>query len=109
MLWLNEIVIEKMTALMGRTAPRDLYDFDYLTNNEGIELQDIYYEFQLKAEHKGHNPDEFIEKVTAKEKVFEKAWKKNLSHQIKNLQDFKEVWRNFHKQLRKFEKLSKGK
>lgn len=101
---LEEVVIEKMAALMGRTIPRDLYDFEYLTNNEGIELQDIFYEFQSKAKHKGHDPDEFIEKVTAKEKVFEKAWKDNLSHQIKDLQDFKEVWRNFNKQLRQFEK-----
>jgi len=103
---LEEVVIEKMAALMGRTIPRDLYDFEYLTNNEGIELQDIFFEYQSKAEHKGHNPDEFIEKVTAKKKVFEKAWIDNLSHQIKDLQDFKEVWRNFNKQLRKFEKCS---
>ena len=103
---LEEVVIEKMAALMGRTIPRDLYDFEYLTNNEGIELQDIFYEYQSKAEHKGHDPDEFIAKVTAKEKVFEKAWRENLRHQIKDLQDFKEVWRNFNKQLRKFEKCS---
>ena len=103
---LEEVVIEKMAALMGRTIPRDLYDFEYLTNNEGIELQDIFYEFQSKAEYKGHNPDEFIAKVTAKEKVFERAWRENLSQQIKDLQDFKEVWRNFNKQLRKFEKCS---
>lgn len=103
---LREVVIEKMAELMGRTIPRDLYDFEYLTNNEGIELQDIFYEYQSKAEHKGHNPDNFIEKVTSKEKVFEKAWKGNLSHQIKGLQDFKEAWRNFNKQLRKFEKCS---
>lgn len=103
---LEEVVIEKMAALMGRTIPRDLYDFEYLTNNEGIELQDIFYEYQSKAKHKGHNPDEFVAKVTAKEKAFEKAWNENLSHQIKDLQDFKEVWRNFNKQLRKFEKCS---
>jgi predicted nucleotidyltransferase component of viral defense system len=103
---LEEVVIEKMAALMGRTIPRDLYDFEYLTTNEGIELQDIFYEYQSKAKHKGHNPDEFVVKVTAKEKVLEKAWNENLSHQIKDLQDFKEVWRNFNKQLRKFEKCS---
>jgi predicted nucleotidyltransferase component of viral defense system len=55
---LKEIVLEKMAALMGRTVPRDLYDFEYLTNKEGIELQDIFYEYQSKAKHKGHNPDE---------------------------------------------------
>jgi hypothetical protein len=66
-------VIEKMTALMGRIIPRDLYDFGYLTNNEGIELQDIFYAYQSKAKIKGHNPDEFVSKITAKEKMFNKA------------------------------------
>lgn len=101
---LEEIVIEKMAALMGRTLPRDLYDFEYLTNTEGVELKDVYHEFQSKAEHKGHKPAEFILKVTGKEKVFEKAWTDNLSNQIKDLRKFKDVWRGFQKQLRKFEK-----
>jgi predicted nucleotidyltransferase component of viral defense system len=101
---LKEIVIEKMAALMGRTIPRDLYDIDYLTDKEGIELQDVFYEFQSKAEHKGHNPAEFVNKVTAKEQILEKAWVDNLSHQIKDLRKFKDVWRDFNKQLRKFEK-----
>jgi len=101
---LEEMVIEKMAALMGRTIPRDLYDFEYLTNTEGIELQDIFTEFQSKAKHKGQNPNEFVKKVTAKESVLEKAWTDNLSHQIKDLQKFKDVWREFNKQLRKFEK-----
>lgn len=101
---LEEIIIEKMTALMDRTIPRDLYDFEYVTNFEGIELQDIYSEFRAKAEHKGHNPDEFVEKVSEKEKILEKAWNDNLGYQIKDLQSFKDVWRNFQKQLRKFER-----
>jgi predicted nucleotidyltransferase component of viral defense system len=101
---LEEIVIEKMAALMGRTIPRDLYDFEYLTDTEGIELQDVFIEFQLKAEHKGQDPKEFVQKVTTKEKIFEKAWTNSLSHQIKDLRKFKDVWRDFNKQLRKFEK-----
>ncbi|MBA7551738.1 hypothetical protein ES705_44286 [subsurface metagenome] len=101
---LEEIVIEKMAALMGRTIPRDVYDFEYLTNTEGIELQDVFYEFQRKAEHKGHNPAEFVQKVTEKEQILEKAWTNNLSNQIKYLRKFKDVWRDFNKQLRKFEK-----
>jgi predicted nucleotidyltransferase component of viral defense system len=101
---LKEIVIEKMVALMGRTIPRDLYDFEYLTNTRGVELQDILYEFQQKAEHKGHNPAEFVQKVTEKEQILDKAWTKNLSHQIRGLRKFRDVWRDFNKQLRKFEK-----
>jgi UDP-N-acetylmuramyl tripeptide synthase len=96
----------EMKNLMKFRKKKEFSFWHYLTNNEGIELQDIFYEYQSKAKHKGHNPDEFVSKVTAKEKAFEKAWNGNLSHQIKDLQDFKEVWRNFNKQLRKFEKCS---
>lgn len=102
---LNEITIEKMAALIGRTVPRDLYDFEYLTNTEGVELQDIFYEFERKAKHKGHIPSEFIEKIAEKKKTLENAWKENLSHQIKELPKFKDVWRDFNKQLRKLEKI----
>ena len=49
---LEQVVIEKMVALMDRTIPRDLYDFEYLTNEEGIELQDVFYEYQSKAKPK---------------------------------------------------------
>ena len=90
---------------MGRTVPRDLYDFDYLTNIEGIEMQDVYYEFERKAAHKGHIPAEFIDKLTGKQKIYEKAWKDNLNHQIKDLPKFKDVWRRIGKQLRQFEKI----
>ncbi len=101
---LKEVVIEKMAALMGRTLPRDLYDFEYLINTEGVELQDVFYEFLRKAEHKGQDPSEFVEKITGKKKTFENAWKDNLSHQIKELPNFKDVWRDINKQLRKMEK-----
>ena len=89
---------------MGRTLPRDLYDFEYLTNTEGIELQEVFYEFERKAIHKGHNPSEFVKKVTEKQQILEKGWTENLSHQIKDLRKFKDVWRDFNKQLRIFEK-----
>jgi len=102
---LKEVVIEKMAALMDRTVPRDLYDFEYLTNTEGVQLQDVFYEFERKAEHKGHIPSEFVERVARKEKTFERLWETNLSHHIKQLSKFKDVWRAFNKQARMFEKI----
>ncbi len=91
---------------MGRTVPRDLYDFEYLTTAEGIELQDIFYEFRHKAEHKGLNPANFINKVTKKEKTFEKGWESNLKHQVKELPKFKDVWRSVSRQFRKLKKIT---
>ena len=102
---LKEVVIEKMAALMDRTVPRDLYDFEYLTNKEGVQLQDVFYEFQRKAKHKGHVPSEFVERVARKEKTLERLWETNLSHHIKELPKFKDIWRAFNKQVRMFEKI----
>ncbi len=93
---LYEIVVEKMAALMGRPVARDLYDFEYLTNTAGVQLQDIYYQFERKAKFKGHIPSEVIKKITGKKRTFEKAWRDNLSHQIKDLPKFKDVWRNLN-------------
>lgn len=102
---LEEIVIEKMTALMGRTEPRDLYDFDYLTTVEQIDVQTIFYEFERKAIHKGLTPEEFVEKVSGKEAVFQRFWNERLRHQIKNLPKFKDTWRSVGKQFRKMSKI----
>jgi len=71
---LEEVLIEKTTALMGRTIPRDLYDFFYLIEEEGIELQDVYIEFMRKVENKGHNPKDFMDKVMPKMKTFARDW-----------------------------------
>lgn len=92
---LEEILIEKTTALMGRTISRDLYDFDYLIEEEGVELQDVYIEFMRKAENKGHDPKEFMNKVIPKKKTFERDWHTSLGKQMNkiDLPDFKNLWR----------------
>ncbi|MBV6647022.1 MAG: nucleotidyl transferase AbiEii/AbiGii toxin family protein [Cyclobacteriaceae bacterium] len=102
---LEEVVIEKMAALMGRTEPRDLYDFDYLTAIEEIDLKDVYYEFERKAIHKGLVPAEFIEKVSGKEFILQRFWNERLQHQIKDLSKFKDIWRSVGKQFRKVGKI----
>lgn len=92
---LEEVLIEKSTALMGRTIPRDLYDFYYLIEIAGIELQDVYIEFIRKAENKGHSPREFMDKVMPKMKTFARDWTTSLAKQMTEdeLPDFKTLWR----------------
>ncbi len=92
---LKEVLVEKAVALMGRTVPRDLYDFHFLTAKEGLALKDVYIEFVTKAVHKGHNPKSFLEKVTAKEATYKRDWETSLAAQVKrqDLPEFKMVWR----------------
>lgn len=71
---LSEVLIEKMAALMGRTEPRDLFDFWYLTEIERLSVKDHKMEFERKAKNKKHNPAEFEQRVLAKEKNFKQGW-----------------------------------
>jgi predicted nucleotidyltransferase component of viral defense system len=90
---LAEVLIEKMTALMGRTEPRDLYDFWYLTEIERFEIADYLFEFQNKAQHKKHDPKKFLEKVLNKETAFKRDWEKKLASQIHDLPEYEKVFR----------------
>lgn len=75
---LGEVLIEKMTALMGRTEPRDLYDFWYLVEIERMKITDFLFEFQNKAQHKKQNSEKFMEKALSKEATFKRDWEKKL-------------------------------
>ena len=90
---LAEILIEKMAALMGRTEPRDLYDFWYLTEIERLKIKDYTILFNNKAKRKNQNPNNFAQKVLGKEVVFKKDWIKKLDSQIHNLPKYEDVCR----------------
>lgn len=103
---LKEVLIEKLVALMGRTIPRDLFDFNYLTEVCGMELHDVYIEFMIKAENKGHHPMKFIDKVAVKEGLFKRDWDTSLSKQMRkeDLPEFNTLWR---KAINQFKALMK--
>ena len=101
---LAEVVIEKMTAVMGRTIPRDLYDLWYLFDSEQMDIEDYYFEFERKAEHKGHNPKEFRTKLLAKEGKYQRDWETSLGDQIYDLPKFKDVMRELNKHFRLLDK-----
>lgn len=99
---LSEVLIEKMTAVMGRTIPRDIYDLWYLFEYEGMDLADHNIEFESKARNKGHDPTKFREKLENTEATYKRDWQISLGNQIPNLPDFKDVMRELNKHIRKF-------
>jgi predicted nucleotidyltransferase component of viral defense system len=90
---LQEILIEKMAALMGRTEPRDLYDFWHLTENERLDTGHVKPEFERKARNKGHDFRLFEQKVLEKEKNLSQAWQRKLENQVYDLPKFSDVFR----------------
>ena len=101
---LGEVIAEKMRSVMQRTAPRDIYDLWYLFEVEGQNIEDHIFAFQDKALYKGYDPNELIEIIEQKEKIFSKHWKDHLASQMKEIPDFNDVWRELGKHWRKFRK-----
>lgn len=97
---LTEILIEKMAALMGRSEPRDLYDFWYLTEVEGLDVRDVLPVFERKASNKGLSPSEFMAKTVAKELRFKRDWENKLRLQIHDLPPFDMVFREAKRHFR---------
>jgi uncharacterized protein len=98
---LEEVLIEKMCALMGRTQPRDLYDLWYLLEYDKMDIAYSWPEFERKAKNKGHTPSAFKDKVLAKINGFKGRWEGSLASQIKDLPDFDLMIREVNKHLRK--------
>lgn len=97
---LGEVLIEKMAALMGRTEPRDLYDFWYLTEVERLNIKEHAVSFYSKAKRKQHDPKMFAEKVLSKEKAFKRDWENKLSSQIHDLPQYETILREVKRHLK---------
>lgn len=97
---LAEVLIEKMTALMGRTEPRDLYDFWYLTEIEKLNIAEHIFSFTNKANHKKQDPKKFMEKVLNKETAFKRDWDKKLASQIHDLPPYDTIFRGAKRHLK---------
>ena len=85
---------------MGRTEPRDLYDFWYLTEIEGISPKEYGGEFNSKAKDKGQDTAQFVDKVLKKVAIFEKGWDAKIRNQINDLPKFDDLIRRSRKYLK---------
>lgn len=97
---LAEVLIEKMAALMGRTEPRDLYDFWYLTEIEKLNVVEHIAAFNNKAKRKKQDPKKCLEKVLKKEALFKRDWNKKLASQIHDLLPYDTIFRSAKKYLK---------
>lgn len=100
---IGEIISEKLRSLMQRTAPRDIYDLWYLFEIENEHLENYSFSFKEKASYMGYDPKSLVEVINQKKKTFEKHWKTHLANQMKDLPEFKDVWRELGKHWRKLQ------
>jgi len=100
---INEILAEKLCALMGRTEPRDLYDVWWLLEFTPVEAALLAHDFARKAEHKGHNPARIHSVLSSKESRFASQWETRLARQVVDLPHFEEVMRAVRRHVRQMQ------
>ncbi len=97
---LEEILVEKLCAIVGRTEPRDVYDIDFLFGQD-LDFLAIPNALIEKAEFKGINPNRLFESLEKKKPTLERMWETCLAHQVKDLPHLEEALRNLHRNLKK--------
>jgi uncharacterized protein len=97
---LEEVVIEKMCALIGRMQPRDLYDLWYLTDTQRVDLGFCHPAFERKARHKAYDPARFKTALDSKLPQYKARWQGSLTDQMRDLPDFDQAVRELNKHFR---------
>jgi len=95
---LEEIIADKLIAISYiHTYPRnrDLYDVWYITKNAEVDWSKVKDTYLAKCRFREINP-ELIKDIDEDHlKCFSSYWEVQLSHQLSNLPDFKEVGKDF--------------
>lgn len=97
---LEEILTEKLCALLGRTEPRDLYDVYCLFEWRDVDLTFLPANFAAKCEHKGQDPRRLGKVLADKAGTFGKLWTSRLAVQVTELPDLNEVLRAVQRHVR---------
>ncbi len=97
---LEEILIEKLCALIGRTEPRDLYDVYSLFKQDDADLSFVPANFAAKCRHKGQDPAQLAQVLTGKARIFDRLWTSRLAMQVTDLPELNEVLRLVRQHLR---------
>ena len=95
---LDEIMAEKIRSLFQRTRPRDLYDVWFLGNrvDKEVVLEILPNKFSSKGVERS------IRDLEGRKEDFRSAWVRSLSHQLRPLPEFDEVFSAVVEELKKF-------
>lgn len=97
---LQEIVMEKLCAILSRTEPRDVYDLHFLVQRADIDLGAIPSAFVEKACSKGVDASRLREALERKKPALARMWETRLRHQVPELPHLEQVLRELNRKLK---------
>lgn len=98
---LEEILVEKLCALIGRTEPRDLYDAHYLLSLGELDYHLVLDGFKRKAEKKGIDPYRLAAVLRDREPTIARLWQNRLALQVDDLPHLERVLREIRQAIRR--------
>lgn len=98
---LEEVLVEKLRAVIQRMQARDFYDIWYLLEHHQMEVAYLLNEFSAKCAAKGLNASDFPDRLTARLPQYKSRWILSMNEQIHNLPDFEQVVREVQRHLKK--------
>lgn len=97
---LEEILTEKLCALMTRRLARDLYDVHQLLESGEVDTEFLLEGFREKYEHKGEEASRLPSVLVQDAAKFESGWETGLADQMRELPDFSTVMRHVRRDVR---------
>lgn len=79
---LEEVMAEKLSAILGRTEPRDLFDIHYLLTHRLVDMDAVLFKLGEKMHPKGLDPSELEHVLKRKQKSLSRLWEPRLRGQV---------------------------
>jgi predicted nucleotidyltransferase component of viral defense system len=96
----EEILAEKLCALLGRTEPRDLYDVHYILEHSLADARAVGQRVDEKMAHNNVARSELENVLARKQETFRKLWEPRLQGQMPDLPHLDAVIRETNRWLR---------
>jgi len=97
----EEILTEKLCALLGRTEPRDLYDVHYMLSYHLADAEAVSFRLAEKMAHKRLDPAALGDVLSRKQSTFRRLWDPRLRGQTPDLPHLDTVIRETNRWLRR--------
>ena len=99
---LEEVLTEKLCALIGRTEPRDLYDLHYLFDFGHLDYRAVADAFPIKAQSKDVDKRKLKQVLQERQPTIAKLWENRLAHQVDDLPHLEAVIRKTNRYFRQY-------
>lgn len=98
---LLEAAAEKLRCVMQRALCRDVYDLHRLLIEEQIgTLEEVWHQFQAKARHRGHAPEDFTASWAVRKPTYRTRWDQEMARYTPNPPEFDRVTRELERTFR---------